>query len=87
MSFGVMFALYGGGAASTKEQAGTKGGGKLFRGLLYWQLDQSGVGGRLPVVAKEIAYEPTWERTERRAAIEQWKKLLGDGNIPMRAWP
>jgi hypothetical protein len=54
----------------------------LVRDLAFWQLDQLGVGGRLPEEARRIAYDPTWEEEKRRPAIEQWKKLLGEGKVP-----
>ncbi len=54
----------------------------LVRDLAFWHLDQLGVGGRLPEEARKIAYDPTWEPEKRRPAVEQWKKLLGEGKVP-----
>lgn len=54
----------------------------LVRDLSFWQLDQLGVGGRLPEEAKKIAYDPAWDRDKRRPAVEQWKKLLAEGKVP-----
>ncbi|HEY7155564.1 MAG TPA: FHA domain-containing protein [Gemmataceae bacterium] len=59
----------------------------LVRDLAFWQLDQLGVGGRLPEEARKIAYDPTWEEEKRRPAVEQWKKLLGEGKVPSSPRP
>jgi hypothetical protein len=56
----------------------------MIRDLAYWHLDRLGVGGRLPEEAKAIKYDPTGPREERRAAVQQWKKLLDGGKIPVR---
>jgi hypothetical protein len=56
----------------------------LVRDLSYWQLVQLGVGGRLPEEAKKIEYDPAWEPAKRRPAVEQWKKLLAEGKVPVR---
>lgn len=55
----------------------------LVRDLAYWHLDQLGVGGRLPEEARNIPYDPTWPPEKRRPAVEQWKKLLSEGKIPL----
>jgi hypothetical protein len=54
----------------------------LVRDLSFWQLDQIGVGGRLPEEAKKIEYDPAWDADRRRPAVEQWKKLLAQGKLP-----
>jgi len=54
----------------------------LVRDLAFWQLDQLGVGGRLPEEARKVAYDPTWEPEKRRPAVEQWQKLLQEGKVP-----
>jgi hypothetical protein len=56
----------------------------LVRDLAFWQLDQIGSGGRLPEEAKRIAYDPTADAAHRKPAVEQWKKLLADGKLPVR---
>lgn len=55
----------------------------LVRDLAFWHLDQLGAGGRLPEEAKKIAYDPTWESDQRRPAVDQWKKLMSDGQLPV----
>jgi hypothetical protein len=54
----------------------------LVRDLSFWQLDQIGVGGRLPDEAKKIEYDPAWTADRRRPAVEQWKQLLAQGKLP-----
>jgi pSer/pThr/pTyr-binding forkhead associated (FHA) protein len=56
----------------------------LVRELSIWQLDQIGRSGRLPEEAKSIAYDSTWEASQRRAAVEKWKRLLAEGKVPRR---
>jgi hypothetical protein len=55
----------------------------LVRDLAFWHLDQLGVGGRLPEEARKIDYDPTWEPEKRRPAVEQWRKLIGAGKVPL----
>jgi hypothetical protein len=55
----------------------------LVRDLAFWHLDQLGVGGRLPEEARKIEYDSTWEAEKRRPAVEQWKKLLREGKVPL----
>jgi hypothetical protein len=55
----------------------------LVRDLAFWHLEQIGVGGRLPEEARKIAYDPTWEAEKRRSAVDQWKKLLSEGKVPV----
>jgi hypothetical protein len=57
---------------------------RLIRDLAFWHLDRLGVGGRLPEESRKIAYDPTWGAEERRPAVEQWKKLLGEGKVPSK---
>jgi hypothetical protein len=60
------------------------GDGKLLvRDLAFWQLDQLGVGGRLPEEAKRIKYDPAGDAEARREAVDKWKKLLADGKVPV----
>jgi hypothetical protein len=53
------------------------------RDLAYWHLDKLGVAGLLPPEAKNIDYKPTFEREQRRPAIEQWNKLIREGKVPV----
>ena len=53
------------------------------RVLGLWQLDQLGKARMLPEETKKIDYDPTWDRDQRRPAIEQWKKLIAQGKIPV----
>jgi pSer/pThr/pTyr-binding forkhead associated (FHA) protein len=57
----------------------------LVRILALWHLDQLGSAGRLPAEASEIKYDPAWDREQRRPAVEQWKKLLAAGKLPVPA--
>jgi hypothetical protein len=56
----------------------------LVRHLSFWQLDQLGVGGRLPAEAKMIDYDPSWDAQKRQPAVEQWRKLVASGKVPSR---
>jgi hypothetical protein len=55
----------------------------LVRDLSLWHLDQLGAGGRLPEEARGMRYEPTWGPEQRRPAVEQWRRLLAQGKIPV----
>jgi hypothetical protein len=55
----------------------------LVRDLALWHLDQLGVSGRLPPEAAAIRYDPAWDRDRRLPAIEQWKKLVSEGRVPL----
>jgi hypothetical protein len=55
----------------------------LVRDLALWHLDQLGIGGRLPREAAAIRYDPAWERAKRLPAIDQWKKLIREGRVPV----
>jgi pSer/pThr/pTyr-binding forkhead associated (FHA) protein len=55
----------------------------LVRDLAFWHLDQLGRSGRLPAEARTIHYDPSWETDKRRPAVEQWKKLITAGKVPV----
>ena len=55
----------------------------LVRNLAFWHLDRLGKAGMLPEETKAIHYDPTWDRDRRRPAVEQWKKLITEGKIPV----
>jgi len=55
----------------------------LVRDLAFWHLDRLGVGGRLPEKTRKIDYDLTSEPEKRQQAVEQWKKLLREGKMPL----
>jgi hypothetical protein len=36
-----------------------------------------------PEEARRIDYDPTWYREKRRQSVEQWKKLVAEGKMPL----
>ena len=59
-------------------------GNPIVRDLSFWHLDWLGKKGLLPPEAEKIAYSPADDSPHRLAAVNQWKKLLNDGEIPAR---
>jgi pSer/pThr/pTyr-binding forkhead associated (FHA) protein len=56
---------------------------QVLRDLAFWRLSQLGNIGRLPEEARRIDYDPTWYREKRRQSVEQWKKLVAEGKMPL----
>jgi pSer/pThr/pTyr-binding forkhead associated (FHA) protein len=54
----------------------------VVRDLAFWHLSQLGTAGRIPEQARGIDYDPTWERERRQPAVERWKRLVREGQVP-----
>ncbi len=59
-------------------------GNPIVRDLSFWHLEWLGQKGFLPPAAAKIEYSPADVGPDRLSAVKQWKKLLEDGQIPVR---